>query len=167
MNHEPVNMKRDCVIIANGLVYVDMIPIKCMIVDVDPTPSEKWDDPVYALSYRPMKGIHQVFRGLNEDELIERILDLTKGEPKKPPVVYSLIAKVYGKKGVIVADYFETPNYFRALEAFDDMLNEAKDNQFGFAGMCEVTLTQTLYDENGKAVKSYHYKARVNEEDDL
>ena len=159
---EPVNMKRDCVIIVNGLVYVDMIPIKCMIVDVDPTPSEKWDDPVYALTYRPMKGVHQVFRGLNEDELIERILDLAKGEPKKPYVVYSLIAKVYGTEGVIVADYFETPDYLRALEEFDDMIAMARANGYGFAGMCDVVLTETRYDSNGKVVKSNQFKTHVH-----
>lgn len=162
MNHESVNMKRDCVIIANGLVYVDMIPIKCMIVDVDPTPSEKWDDPVYALSYRPMKGIHQIFRGLNEDELIERILDLAKGEPKKPYVVYSLIAKVYGKEGVVVADYFETPDYLMALEVYDDMIAVARANGYGFAGMCDVIMTETRYDSKGKAIKSNQYKTHVH-----
>lgn len=162
MNHEPVNMKRDCVIIVNGLVYVDMIPIKCMLVDVDPTPSEKWDDPVYALTYSPMKGVRQVFRGLNEDELIERILDLAKGEPKKPYAVYSLITKVYGKEGVIVADYFETPDYLMALEVYDDMIAVARANGYGFAGMCDIILTETRYDSNGKSIKSNQFKAHVH-----
>ena len=161
---EPVNMKRDAVIIIDGIVYVDMILIKGLRVDVDPTPSDKWEEPVYALSYKPMKGVRQVFRGLNEDELIERILDLAKGEPKKPYVVYSLIAKVYGKEGVIVADYFETPDYFRALESFDDMLAVARANGYGFAGMCEVVLTETRYDSNGKMVKSNQFKAHVHGE---
>ena len=159
---EPVNMKRDCVDIVNGVVYVDKILVKALLVDEDPTPSENWDDPVYALSYRPMKGVRQVFRGLNEDELIERILDLAKGEPKKPYAVYSLIAKVYGKEGVIVADYFETPDYLRALEEFDDMIAVARANGYGFAGMCDVVLTETRYDANGKVVKSNQFKAHVH-----
>ena len=159
---EPVNMKRDSVDIVNGVVYVDKILIKDLLVDEDPTPSENWDDPVYALSYRPMKGIRPVFRGLNEDELIERILDLAKGEPKKPYAVYSLIAKVYDKERVVVADYFETPDYLRALEEFDDMIAVARANGYGFAGMCEVVLTETRYDSNGKMVKSNQFKAHVH-----
>ena len=162
MNHESVNMKRDCVIIVNGLVYVDMIPIKGLVVDEDPTPSEKWDDPVYALSYKPMKGVRQVFSVLNEDELIERILDLAKGEPKKPYVVYSLTAKVYGKEGVIVADYFETPDYLMALEVYDDMIAVARANGYGFAGMCDIVLTETRYDSKGKMVKSNQFKTHVH-----
>ena len=159
---EPVNMKRDSVDIVNGVVYVDKILIKDLLVDEDPTPSENWDDPVYALSYRPMKGVRQVFRGLNEDELIERILDLAKGEPKKPYAVYSLIAKVYGNEGVVVADYFETPDYLRALEEFDDMIAVARANGYGFAGMCDVVLTETRYDSNGKMVKSNQFKCHVH-----
>ena len=159
---EPVNMKRDAVIIIDGIVYVDMILIKGLRVDVDPTPSDKWDEPVYALSYKPMKGVRQVFRGLNEDELIERILDLAKGEPKKPYAVYSLIAKVYGKEGVIVADCFETPDYLRALEEFDDMIAVARANGYGFAGICDVVLTETRYDSKGKIVKSNQFKAHVH-----
>ena len=166
MNHEPVNMKRKGVTIIDGTVYVEMIPNKTLRVDMDPTPSEKWDDPVYELTYRPMKGVCQVFNGLNEDEVIERIIDLTKVEHSKMPyVIYSLIAKVYGKKGVLLADYFETPDYLRALEAFDDMLTKGKHNQYDFAGMCEVTLTKTRYDSNGKVVKSNQFKACVNEEE--
>ena len=161
-DNESVNMKRDAVIIIDGIVYVDMILINGLRVDADPTPSEKWDDPVYALSYKPMKGVRQVFRGLNEDELIERILDLAKSEPKKPYVVYSLIAKVYGKEGVVVADYFETPDYLRALEEFDDMLAMARANGYGFAGMCDVILTETRYDGSGKAIKSNQFKAHVH-----
>ena len=159
---EPVNMKRDSVDIVNGVVYVDKILIKDLLVDEDPTPSENWDDPVYALSHRHMKGVRQVFRGLNEDELIERILDLAKGEPKKPYAVYSLIAKVYGKEGVVVADYFETPDYLRALEVFDDMIAVARANGYGFAGMCDVVLTETRYDSNGKMVKSNQFKSHVH-----
>ena len=159
---ESVNMKRDAVIIVDGLVYVDMILINGLRVDVDPTPSDKWDDPVYALSYKPMKGVRQVFRGLNEDELIERILDLAKGEPKKPYAVYSLIAKVYGKEGVIVADYFETPDYLRALEVYDDMIAVARANGYGFAGMCDIVLTETRYDSKGKVVKSNQFKTHVH-----
>ena len=162
MNHESVNMKRDAVIIVDGIVYVDMILIKGLSVDVDPTPSEKWDDPVYSLTYRPMKGVRQVFRGLNEDELVERILDLAKGEPKRPYDVYSLIAKVYGKEGVIVADYFETPDYLKALEVYDDMIAVARANGYGFAGMCDIVLTETRYDSNGKAVKSNQFKTHVH-----
>ena len=162
MNNESVNMKRDAVIIIDGLVYVDMILINGLRVDVDPTPSDKWDDPVYALSYKPMKGVRQVFRGLNENELIERILDLSKGEPKKPYAVYSLIAKVYGKEGVIVADYFETPDYSMALEVYDDMIAVARANGYGFAGMCDIVLTETRYDSKGKVVKSNQFKTHVH-----
>ena len=164
---ETVNMKRKGVTIIDGTVYVEKMPVDSLRAEVDPEPSPLWDDPVYALVYKPMKGVCQVFKGLNDCELIERILDLAKREPKKPYVVYSLIAKVYGKKGVLVADYFETPDYLRALEAFDRMLTQGKLNQYDFAGMCEVILTKTQYDSDGKAVLSKQFKARVNEEEAL
>ena len=154
-------MKRSGVTIVDGLVYVENVLISSLRVEEDPTPSEKWDD-VYSLIYRPMKGVHQVFRGLNEDELIERILDLAKGEPKKPYAVYSLIAKVYGKEGVIVADYFETPDYLMALEVYDDMIAVARANGYGFAGMCDIVLTETRYDSKGKVVKSNQFKTHVH-----
>lgn len=157
-----VNMKRKGVDIIDGVVYVENVLINSMRVDVDTTPSEKWDDPVYVLCYRSMKGVCQEFKGLNDCELIEIILDLTKGEPKKPHVIYSLIAKVYGKEGVIVADYFETPDYLRALEEFDDMLAMAKANGYGFDGMCDVVLTETRYDGSGKVIKSNQFKAHVH-----
>ena len=157
-----VNMKRKGVNVIDGVVYVENVLINSLRVDEDPTPSDKWDDPVYTLLYRPMRGVCQAFKGLNESELIDRILDLTKGEPKKPHVVYSLIAKVYGKEGVVVADYFETPDYLRALEEFDDMLAMAKANGYGFAGMCDVVLTETRYDTDGKVVKSNQFKAHVH-----
>lgn len=159
---ESVNMKRNGVTIVDGLVYVENVLINSLRVDEDPTPSEKWDDPVYKLSYRPMKGVCQAFRGLNEDELIERILDLTKGEPKKPYAVYSLIAKVYGKEGVIVADYFDTPDYLMALEVYDDMIAVARANGYGFAGMCDIVLTETRYDSRGKVVKINQFKTHVH-----
>ena len=78
---------------------------------------------------------------------------------------YSLTAKVYAKDGLIHADYFETSDYIRALERFDRMLAEAMDTQFGFAVMCEVIMTETQYDSDGKAVKSKHFKFSVNEEE--
>ena len=80
-------------------------------------------------------------------------------------IVYSLIAKVYGKEGIMVVDYFETSNYYKALETFDDMLTEANANNYGFAGICEVVLTKTQCDSNGKAIKSNYYKVRVNKEE--
>ena len=162
MSVEPVNMKRKGVTIVDGIVYVDMILVNGLRVDVEPTQSEEWDDPVYALSYKPMKGVRQVFRGLNESELIERILDLAKREPKKPYAVYSLTAKVYGNEGVIVADYFETPDFLRALEEYDDMIAVARANGYGFAGMCDVVLTETRYDSKGKVVKSNQFKTHVH-----
>ena len=78
---------------------------------------------------------------------------------------YSLTAKVYSKSGLIDADYFETSEYVRALERFDRMLVEAMDTQFSFAVMCEVIMTETQYDSDGKAVKSKHFKFCVNEEE--
>ena len=80
-------------------------------------------------------------------------------------IKYTLIAKVHGEKGIVVADYFETPDYFRALESFDDMLAVARANGYGCAGMCEVVLTETRYDSNGKMVKSNQFKAHVNGEE--
>ena len=159
---EPVNMKRNGVTIIDGIVYVENVLISSLRVEEDPTPSEKWDDPVYILSYRPMKGVCQVFKGLNECELVDRILDLAKGDPKKPYAVYSLIAKVYGKEGVIVADYFETPDFLRALEEYDDMIAMARANGYGFAGMCDIVLTETRYDSKGKVVKSNQFKTHVH-----
>lgn len=161
-----VNMKRKGVNVIDGVVYVENVLINSLRVDEDPTPSDKWDDPVYTLLYRPMRGVCQAFKGLNESELIDRILDLTKGEPKKPHVVYSLIAKVYGNEGIIVADYFETRNYLKSLEAFVNMLTEAKDNQYGYAAdMCEVILTKTQYDANDKVVKNEQFKVHVHGEE--
>ena len=159
---ESVNMKRNGVTIVDGVVYVENVLINSLRVDVDPTPSEKWDDPVYVLLYRPMKGVCQAFKGLSECELVERILDLTKGEPKKPYVVYSLTAKVYGKEGIVVADYFETPDYLMALEVYDDMIAVARANGYGFAGMCDVVVTETRYDSKGNVVKSNQFKTHVH-----
>ena len=159
---EFVNMKRKGVDIVDGIVYVENVLISTLRVEEDPTPTEKWDEPVYSLFYRPMKGVCQAFKGLNECELIERILDLTKGEPKKPHAVYSLIVKVYGKEGVIVADYFETPDFHRALEETDDMIAMANANGYGFAGRCEVVLTETRYDANGKVIKSNQFKVHAH-----
>lgn len=79
---------------------------------------------------------------------------------------YSLIAKVYGNEGIIIADYFETCNYLKSLEAFVKMLTEAKDNQYGFAAdMCEVILTKTQYDENDNVVKNEQFKIHVHGEE--
>ena len=83
-------------------------------------------------------------------------------------IKYTLVVKVYGKQGVNVVDYFETCNYYKALETFDDMLTEARFNNYGFAGMCEIVLTKTLYDAKDKAVKSDQFKVHVHgEEADL
>ena len=83
-------------------------------------------------------------------------------------IKYTLIAKVHGEKGIVVADYFETCNYHMALETFDDMLTEAKHNQFGFAGKCEVIFTKTMYGSDGKATGSDQFKVHVHgEEADL
>ena len=79
---------------------------------------------------------------------------------------YSLIAKIYGNEGIIVADYFETCNYLKSIEAFVNMLTEAKDNQYGYAAdMCEVILTKTQYDENDKVVKNEQIKVHVRGEE--
>lgn len=83
-------------------------------------------------------------------------------------IKYTLIVKVYGEKGVVVADYFETRNYHKALETFDDMLTEARYNNFGFAGNCEVIFTKTMYDSDDKALGSDQFKVHVHgEEADL
>ena len=79
---------------------------------------------------------------------------------------YSLIVKVYGNEGIIVADYFETCNYLKSLEAFVNMIAEAKANQYGYAAdMCEVMLTKTQYDENDKVVKNEQFKVHVHGEE--
>ena len=79
---------------------------------------------------------------------------------------YSLIVKVYGNEGIIVADYFETGNYLKSLEAFVNMLTEAKANQYGYAAdMCEVILTKTQYDDNDKVVKNEQFKVHVHGEE--
>ena len=91
------------------------------------------------------------------------------GEIKKrkgPYAKYSLIAKVYGNEGIIVADYFETCNYLKSLEAFVNMLSEAKANQYGYAAeMCEIILTKTHYDSNDKVVKNEQFKVHVHGEE--
>lgn len=78
---------------------------------------------------------------------------------------YTLTSKVYAKGGLIDADCFETSDYLQALERFDRMLAEAMDTQFGFAVKCEVIMTETWYDADGKAAKSKHFKFCVNEEE--
>lgn len=80
-------------------------------------------------------------------------------------IKYTLIAKVHGEKGVVVADYFETFNYHKALETFDDMLTEARLNQFGFAGKCEVIFTKTMYDSDDRALGSDQFKVNVRGEE--
>ena len=79
-------------------------------------------------------------------------------------IKYTLIAKVHGEKGIVVADYFETYNYHMALENLDDMLTEAKHNQFGFAGKCEVIFTKTMYDSDDRMLGSDQFKFRVHGE---
>ena len=79
-------------------------------------------------------------------------------------IKYTLIAKVHGEKGIVVADYFETYNYHMALETFDDMLTEAKRNQFGFAGKCEVIFTKTMYDSDNRALGSDKFDVHVHGE---
>ena len=44
------------------------------------------------------------------------------------------------------------------------MLTEAKHNQFGFAGECEVILTKTMYGSDDKALGSDQYKIIVHGE---
>ena len=80
-------------------------------------------------------------------------------------IKYTLIAKVHGEKGIVVADYFETYNYHKALETFDDMLTEARFNQFGYAGKCEVLFTKTMYDSDDKALGSDKLKVHVRGEE--
>lgn len=80
-------------------------------------------------------------------------------------IKYTLLVKVYGEKGVNVVDYFETCNYHKALETFEDMLTEARCNQFGFAGKCEVIFTKTMYDSDDKALGSDQLKVHVHGEE--
>ena len=80
-------------------------------------------------------------------------------------IKYTLIVKVYGKQGVNVVDYFETCNYHKALETFDDMLTEARFNNYGFAGMCDVIFTKTMYNSDGKATGSDQFKVHVHGEE--
>lgn len=80
-------------------------------------------------------------------------------------IKYTLIAKVHGEKGDVVADYFETYNYHKALETFDDMLTEARLNQFGFAGKCEVIFSKTMYDSDDRALGSDKLNVHVRGEE--
>ena len=80
-------------------------------------------------------------------------------------IKYTLIVKVYGNEGIIVADYFETYNHHMALENLDDMLTEAKHNQFGFAGKLEVIFTKTMYDSDARTLGSDQFKFRVRGEE--
>ena len=80
-------------------------------------------------------------------------------------IKYTLIAKVHGEKGIVVADYFETHNHHMALEKLDDMLTEAKHNQFGLAGKCEVIFTKTMYDSDDRTLGSDQFKFRVRGEE--
>lgn len=87
-----------------------------------------------------------------------------------PYIEYSLTVIVHGKHGIIVADYFETRNYHKALETFDDMLTEARINNFGFGSTCtcDVILTKNMHDSDGKWLKSDQLKVHVHgEEADL
>ena len=80
-------------------------------------------------------------------------------------IKYTLIAKVHGEKGIVVADYFETYDHHMALENLDDMLTEAKHNQFGFAGKCEVIFTKTMYGSDDRMLGSDQFKFRVHGEE--
>ena len=80
-------------------------------------------------------------------------------------IKYALVVKVYGKQGVNVVDYFETCNYHKALETFDDMLTEARFNNYGFAGMCDIVFTKTMYSSDGKAIGSDQLKVHVHGEE--
>ena len=80
-------------------------------------------------------------------------------------IKYTLIAKVHGEKGIVVADYFETCDYHKALETFDDMLTEARFNNYGFAGMCDIVFTKTMYGSDGKTIGSDQFKVHVHGEE--
>ena len=80
-------------------------------------------------------------------------------------VKYTLVVKVYGKQGVNVVDDFETCDYHKALETFDDMLFVARFNNYGFAGMCDVIFTKTMYGSDGKAIGSDQFKVHVHGEE--
>ena len=80
-------------------------------------------------------------------------------------IKYALVVKVYGEQGVNVVDYFETRDYRKALETFDDMLTEARFNNYGFAGMCDIVFTKTMYGSDGKAIGSDQFKVHVHGEE--
>ena len=83
-------------------------------------------------------------------------------------IKYTLLVKVYDKQGAKVVDYFETCNYHKALETFDDMLTEARFNNYGFSGMCDIVFTKTMYGSDGKATGSDKFNVHVHgEEADL
>ena len=82
-----------------------------------------------------------------------------------PYIKYSLVVKVYGEQGVNVVDYFETCNYRYALETFDDMLTKARFDDYGFAGMCDIVFTKTMYASDGKATGSDQLKVHVHGEE--
>ena len=80
-------------------------------------------------------------------------------------IKYTLVVKVYGKQGVNVVDYFETCNYHKALETFDDMLTKARLTNYGFAGMCDIVFTKTMYGSDDKVTGSDQLKVHVHGEE--
>ena len=72
--------------------------------------------------------------------------------------VYSLIGRLYSKRGIVVADYLETRDFLKALRNCEDFLRQHNDE------MCEIIMTRTDYDLKGRAFNIAKFRTSVNME---
>ena len=59
-----------------------------------------------------------------------------------------------------IVDFVERFDYLQALDAFNDLIDEANDDRFG-EGVYRVFLMKDFYDERGKLIKSDCLKKSV------
>lgn len=59
-----------------------------------------------------------------------------------------------------VVDFVERFDYLQALDAFDELIQEANDDRFG-EGVYEVLLLKEISDSKGRLVKSERLRRKV------
>lgn len=59
-----------------------------------------------------------------------------------------------------IVDFVERFDYLQALDAFDELIQEANDDRFG-EGVYEVLLLKEYSDEKGRLVKSERLRRKV------
>ena len=59
-----------------------------------------------------------------------------------------------------IVDFVERFDYLQALDAFDELIQEANDDRFG-EGVYEVLLLRETFDANGNLIKSRQVKRAI------